>query len=94
MTYSLLQYMTTGAINRTHSKKTKALCSPKTTQMYHFFISGKFGQKTPTMMGLPDRVPLHPDNCHVIRPYLRLSTPAAQAAEWVHYMSDVLDESQ
>lgn len=95
ITDSLFQYRTTEAMNRTHSWRTQTLFSSTTAQMYHFFISGEPRQlrpKSPARIGLPDRVPLHSDNRHVIGLHLRLSNPAAGAAEWLHYTSDGPDQ--
>lgn len=65
----------------------------------HTCIISSFGEnhkqlrpKSPARIVLPDRVPLHSHNCHVIGLHLRLSTPAARAAEWLHYISDGPDE--
>lgn len=83
-------------MNGAHSWQTQTPFSPTTTHVYHFFIWGRttggLGPKSPAWIVLPDRVPLHSDNRHVIGLHLRLSTPAARAAEWLHYASDGPDE--
>lgn len=80
-------------MTRTHSWRTQTALSSTTGPMYHFGrTTGSRGQKTPARIVLPDRVPLHSDNRHVIRLHPRLSNPAAGAAEWLHYISDGPDE--
>lgn len=80
-------------MTRTHSWRTQTALSSTTGPMYHFWENhGQLGPKTPARIVLPDRVPLHSDNRHVIRLHPRLSNPAAGAAEWLHYISDRPDE--
>lgn len=95
-TLLIRSYMQTGAIDGTHSQQTECPYSPTTTQMYHSFVLGKTtgssGPKTPALIVLSDRVSLLLDGCPVIRPNPRLSAPAAQVAEWLHYKPGVPDE--
>lgn len=95
-TLLIRSYMQTGAIDGTHSQQTECPYSPTTTQMYRSFVLGKTtgssGPKAPALIVLSDRVSLLLDVCPVIRPNPRLSAPAAQVAEWLHYKPGVPDE--
>lgn len=53
--------------------KHKLSLGPRTAQMYHFFIWGEpqAASAKAAQIVLPDTVPLHSDNCHVIRLHLR-----------------------
>lgn len=91
-------YTHTSTINRTHSLQTKSPYSRTATHMYHVSVLGE-------PQALPgQRLPLW--SCFLtesllirtavlwstIRPNPRLSAPAAGAAEWLHYVSEVPDE--